>query len=172
MALGALASFVAIALQHEGKLRSVAVEAIRVLSEDISPSRQTRLRLCEDGATKALGLALRDSVERLSMFLEGTNRFQVDCQVSILADPQKILIQSYWQTKESGGVESLLWVASLPFVSDNGLLNPDGTVMHLVEESCRSLAFLSPLLLSNDAASKDYIILDRPMMSYLFCIAC
>jgi len=201
VARGALASFVAIALQHEGKLRSVAIEAIRVLSEDTSPSRQTRLRLCEDGAAKALGFALRDSVGRLSDALRGNgfNPLGPDVkelhealcslanildpilegrltmpkqirQVSNHVDPQKTLIDCCSQTKESGGLESLLWVASLPFVSSDGLLNPDGTIMHLVEESCRSLAFLSPLLLSNDAASKGYSRWADDVLIVLHCV--
>ena len=65
VARGAIASFVSIALEKRGKLRIVAIETLGVLSEDISPSRGTRLQLCEDGAASALGETLRDSLSRV-----------------------------------------------------------------------------------------------------------
>ena len=54
-------SFVQIALEHNGKLRSIAVEALRVLSEDNDSFRQTRLQLCRVGATETLGLTVKDN---------------------------------------------------------------------------------------------------------------
>ena len=62
---GAVASFIGIAIGQDPVLRSVAIEAIRVLSEDVSPNRQTRLQLCEDGAAMAIGKALKSDTDRL-----------------------------------------------------------------------------------------------------------
>lgn len=56
-----------IARDHQGRLRSVAVQALRVLSDDVSPVRQTRLRLCEAGAVEALGTMLKDNVGPLDV---------------------------------------------------------------------------------------------------------
>lgn len=44
----------------------MAIEAIRVLSEDRNLNRRTRLQFCEDGAAKALGRALQDDIAKLS----------------------------------------------------------------------------------------------------------
>lgn len=62
---GAIGSFIAIALENDGELRAMSIEAIRVLSEDRNPNRRTRLQFVEDGAAKALGRALQDDVTRL-----------------------------------------------------------------------------------------------------------
>ena len=60
-----MGSFIAIALENDGQLRAMAIEAIRVLSEDRSPNRRTRLQFVEDGAAKALGRALQGDATRL-----------------------------------------------------------------------------------------------------------
>ncbi|KAL7574643.1 hypothetical protein ACA910_002992 [Epithemia clementina (nom. ined.)] len=65
VARGAIASFVSIALKKQGKLRIIAIETLGVLSEDVSPSRGTRLQLCEDGAARALGKTLMDCLVRV-----------------------------------------------------------------------------------------------------------
>lgn len=62
---GALGSVIAIALNNNGQLRAMSIEAIRVLSEDRNPNRRTRLQFVEDGAARALGRALQDDVKRL-----------------------------------------------------------------------------------------------------------
>jgi hypothetical protein len=67
---GALASIVSIALNGHGQLRLVAIQTLRVISEDISPSRQTRLQLCDESAAHALGVTLKDDVETLSELLK------------------------------------------------------------------------------------------------------
>ena len=75
---GAIGSFIAIALNHEGKLRSMAIEAIRVLSEDTSPNRRTRSQLCEEGAAMSLGRALKDDVTKLHSSITPSRRKIVD----------------------------------------------------------------------------------------------
>ena len=70
---GAVGSFIAIALENDGQLRAMAIEAVRVLSEDRSPDRRTRLQFVEDGAAKALGRALQSDVNRLSEALRATS---------------------------------------------------------------------------------------------------
>jgi len=70
---GAGGSFIAIALESDGQLRAMAIEAIRVLSEDRSPNRRTRLQFIEDGAAKALGRALEIDVAKLNEALQGTS---------------------------------------------------------------------------------------------------
>ena len=70
---GAISSFVSIAQNNRGKLRSIAVQALRVISEDISSCRQTRLQLCEDAAARALGTTLKDDVDKLGNVLRGGN---------------------------------------------------------------------------------------------------
>ena len=54
-----------IALNHSGKLRSVSVEALRVLSEDTNPTRQTRLQLCSAGAAEAFGLTIENNEQTI-----------------------------------------------------------------------------------------------------------
>lgn len=63
-------SFVQIALEHQGRLRSVSVEAIRVLSEDTNRVRQTRLQLCNSNAAEALGKTLKDCLADLMPLAE------------------------------------------------------------------------------------------------------
>lgn len=58
-----------IALQHKNQLRAVAIESLRVLSEDISPRRQTRLKLCDDRAALAVGTMLMDMLPSLETTL-------------------------------------------------------------------------------------------------------
>lgn len=71
---GAIGSFIAIAMESDGQLRAMAVEAIRVLSEDRSPHRRTRLQFVEDGAAKALGRTLEDDVNCLRQARKNTRR--------------------------------------------------------------------------------------------------
>ena len=53
----------------------IAIEALGVLSEDVSPSRRTRLQLCEDSAASALGKTLMDCLSRVKSdkFRAGTS---------------------------------------------------------------------------------------------------
>jgi hypothetical protein len=188
---GAVGSFISIALEHQGKLRSVAVGALRVLSEDISPSRQTRLQLCEDGAVVALGITLRDDVGTLCKVLKGSDEVTILPEesrnelhaalcalanifdpvqerskstleqrrhISATKDPVKLLIQGCVEMTETGGLESLLWIASLPFSFSSDTANHRNPKTDLLEEACRSLASVSPLLLSDEMASKGFAI--------------
>ncbi|CAB9497604.1 expressed unknown protein [Seminavis robusta] len=66
---GAIGSFIAIAQENDGELRAMAIEAIRVLSEDRSPSRRTRLQFVEEGAARALGRALHFDIGRMRQAL-------------------------------------------------------------------------------------------------------
>ena len=188
---GAIGSFIAIAINHEGKLRSMSIEAIRVLSEDTSPNRRTRSQLCEEGAAMALGCALRDDVKALHNSLNrparangsikelsldelhdalcalanilepiqpGNNPTTKLRYVPSNSDPTQNLIQGCIETAESGGLDSLLWIASLPLTDTTMTDSADFSVQQidLLEEACRSLASLSPLLLSNEPAAKGY----------------
>jgi len=72
---------------------------------------------------------------------------------------QDTLVKACMQTAESGGVESLLWMASLPVAtahfpqsSYTKTVDPN----ELLVESYRSLALLCPLLLSATSASKGF----------------
>src|SRR6476620_7687798 len=74
--------FVEMALSDAAKLRSVAVEALRVLSEDVSSRRQTRGLLCRIGAAKALGVTMQRCVNQHGDHLDqlrGVNDFGDDC---------------------------------------------------------------------------------------------
>lgn len=85
-----------IALQHKGQLRAVAIESLRVLSEDISPRRQTRLKLCDDRAALAIGTMLMDMLPSVESALEREGSVSSDtiyhlheglCALSNLLDP-------------------------------------------------------------------------------------
>jgi len=190
-------SFVQIAIEHKGKLRSIAVEALRVLSEDTNQKRQTRLQLCSAGAAAALGKTLKDDVKIISPLMSadqfGSTRdsdsssFQdsikelhealcalanileppkpskkttasYNVSQAHLLNPKETLIKGCVDTAESGGLESLIWISSMPHTSGGGVVvEPDlGSVdrLDLLEESCRLLASLAPLLLSDTAAAK------------------
>jgi len=56
---------------------------------------------------------------------------------------------------QSGGLESLLWIASLPFQAKANRSKPVH-VTDLVVESCRALASLSPLLLTEHSVFEGY----------------
>jgi Leucine Rich repeat len=201
----------------------VAIEAIRVLSEDLSPIRRTRLHLCEDGASAALGKALRECVSKLrkclEQFSENASSTQIEsrnedwvvktrvsfdddnaeslvtaqrdqycllhpsqrnirllheslCALANILDPiqdsssynlgsshgpvsgsKELLINGCLQTVESGGLESLLWISSLPL---KPRLDYGFSTIDLLQESCRSLGSMSPLLLSKEFAKRGY----------------
>lgn len=186
-------SFIQIAMEHKGKLRSIAVEALRVLSEDTDPKRQTRLHLCSAGAAEALGKTLKDDVRKITLLkspekldasindVDGTfynsvkgihealcalanileppkslskSRHNKQLLQSHFPNPKETLIKGCVDTAESGGLESLIWISSLPYTqsTETNLMIVDR--MDLIEEACRLLASLSPLLLSDIAASK------------------
>jgi CHAT domain/Leucine Rich repeat len=188
---GAIGSFIAIAANHEGKLRSMAIEAIRVLSEDTSPNRRTRSQLCEEGAAMALGRALKDGVTGLHNAMKPSREsiglgggLSIDelhdalCALANIlepvqpgnsgttklrfvpsnSDPTQNLIQGCIETAESGGLDSLLWISSLPLTGAAFSNSTELTVQRvdLLEEACRSLASLSPLLLSKEPAGQGY----------------
>lgn len=93
---GAIGSLVEIAIQHKGKLRNAAIESLRVLSEDISPKRKTRLKLCDDGAARAIGIMLVDTLPSVEDSLRSQRNVNHDvmqhlhealCVLSNLLDP-------------------------------------------------------------------------------------
>ena len=189
-------SFVQIALEHNGKLRSIAVEALRVLSEDNDSFRQTRLQLCRVGATETLGLTVKDNayiIELLSRSNEThaselLGYFENDAALitcvkdtyralralaNILEpqrtskksqniqrmDPQlkanELLVKGCLDLASSGGLAGIIHVSALSitpsFLAENKMITLDR--IDLLEESCRLLANLSPLLLSDIAAA-------------------
>lgn len=173
--------------KQRGELRLMAIQALRVLSEDTSRKRQTRLQLCTDGAADALGHVLKEDASYLTAYLKSNASHEVinkDLVVGLhqalialanilepiqvegspsmppLAhrDPTKVLVDGCIETTRSGGLEGLLSISSLPLrgtfldtPSDQGI-----DIIDLLEEACRSLASLSPLLLSRAAASEGY----------------
>eukprot|EP00980_Cylindrotheca_fusiformis_P029823 scaffold23911_cov127-Cylindrotheca_fusiformis.AAC.3 len=182
-------SFVQIALEHKGRLRSVSIEALRVLSEDTNRIRQTRLQLCSAGAAEAVGKTLVDNLDRL-MPLAESKRFGSefddpngslfkavkDVHEALRAlsnileppakksskhsqsqgiNPKEMLIKGCMDMVHSEGMDPLIWVSSLPLtpspLSQSSLFVPDRE--DLAAEACKSLANLSPLLLSDLASS-------------------
>jgi hypothetical protein len=182
-------SFVQIALEHQGRLRSVSVEALRVLSEDTNRIRQTRLQLCSANAAAALGKTLRDNLGDLMPLAESTRfgpefndpkgsfyKSVKDVHEALRAlsnilepppkrstkhsqtqgiNPKEMLIKGCMDLVQSGGMDPLIWISSLPLtpspLSQSSLFMPDRE--DLVAEACKSLANLSPLLLSDLASS-------------------
>jgi hypothetical protein len=200
---GAVGRFTYIAKKYQGKLRTVAIGAIRVLSEDISPKRQTRLQLCEDGAAEALGFTLRDDVGMLCKVLQvGDNvtllpddslkelhdalcalanildPVQEDPlpasrhrrSISESKDPKQLLIRGCLEMTKTGGLESLLWIASLPFSLSSDASGHRNPKTELLEEACRSLASMSPLLLSDDVASMGFARWADDVLSTLYSV--
>jgi hypothetical protein len=188
---GAIAAFVCIARKRQGKLRSIAVEALRVLSEDVSPTRQTRLSLCEGGTASALGIALKDDVSLIAPKLSPDRAFralnseslkrlhQAVCALAnildpiqeptkstghgpssqFFSDPRAVLIKGCLDTARDGGLDSILKIASLPFNASHlreTASSQQGSNMYLMEEACRSLASMSPLLLTDSVAEAGY----------------
>lgn len=191
---GAISILVKMASSDErGKLRSMSIEALRVLSEDTSPRRITRLRLCDDKAAAALGNVLQDNVGVVRELLHHGREMTVanlsemtadviqelhqalcalanmlnpteatagqvsQMHTSMLTDAAQILIQGCMQISSSGGIQSLLTIASLPFTIESfAASSQDIDAMDLLIEACRSLAALSPLLLSEIAAKSSY----------------
>lgn len=190
-------SFVQIAMEHIGQLRSVSVEALRVLSEDTNKVRQTRLQLCTAGAAGALGKVLKDDSEEIKI-LKDTDHFagtfndpdsalytsvkdvheslrglanilepqkepsksQQEKRMSgghTMMTPREVLIQGCLDVVKSGGLECLIWIASMPYSQSPISENPHTYSvdrMDLLDEACRLLANLSPLLLSDTAAAE------------------
>lgn len=185
MESGAISSFVSIAQNNRGRLRSIAIQALRVISEDVSMSRRTRLQLCKDSAPMALGTALKDNLavlgdvlkekpEHVTPGLQGSlnDLLEALCALANILDPtpegnstlltrtnssssfkeHHLLIKGCVETADSGGLESLLAIASLQFdASRSNVRN-----MELLEEACRSLAAMAPQLVRSTGAAAGY----------------
>ena len=75
---------------------------------------------------------------------------------SHVLDPKELLIKGCLDTINSGGLDSLIWISSLPYMpySSEDIDSLDSVDrMELVDEACRLLANLSPLLLTDATAS-------------------
>ena len=71
---------------------------------------------------------------------------------SSVKDPQQLLTKGCLETANSGGLDSLIQITNLPFQSnDKGSCNEV-----LVEEACRSLSSMAPLLLTTKVATAGY----------------
>ena len=199
---GALGPFLSMAeSQERGKLRMTSIEALRVISEDVKPSRNIRSTLCKNGAAEALGRVLREDVDVLCRVLKlGCADIIVPPQNDIAAsveessdhdtllelyhalcalanilepaqsdlgivpsfdsgapdsvDTQEALLIGCFQTAESGGLQSLLMIASSSCKSFSFEDSDSTAKSDFLIESCRCLASLSPLLLSENAASE------------------
>jgi NACHT domain len=183
---GAVASFVSMATNNQGALRTIAIQALRVLSEDVSSSRSTRLQLCVDSAAIALGTTLKDNVAVLSeVFGNGVGEISPEQQVSLkdlqealcalanVLDPAHDgdssflmtnvstpsvkephhLIKGCLDTVNSGGLEALLTIATVRCNVESGTAKK---YMALLEEACRSLSSMAPLLLTATIATAGY----------------
>lgn len=158
---------------ERGKLRSMSIEVLRVISEDTSPVRETRLRLCRDGAAGAVGNVLQDDVNEITSYLKNGQEWKLEqfklvpvdvvnelhqalCTLANMLDISESFegrIEGCVQIAKSGGLKSLLTLSYLPFTIDSLSTAPDNVdLTDLLIESCRSLAALSPLLLSEMAA--------------------
>ena len=181
---GAVASFVSIAQHNNGVLRSIAIQALRVFSDDIYRRRWTRIQLCNDNAAIALGAVLKDNVPVLSDILtkelsdltpqqqessndlyealvalanildptndgSGTKFARAQSSSSFVEAPH--LIKGCLDTARSGGMESLLTIASSAFDSHTNIQS-----LAFVEEACRSLSSLAPLLLDTKVSLEGY----------------
>lgn len=188
-------SLAQIAISHSGKLRSVSVEALRVLSEDIDQTRQTRLQLCGAGAGRAFGKTLTDDGFGLEILKSpeisdlivsdsggGLTFSIIDIHEALrgaanLLEPIKdtsrssqrrlsndqplnsreMLIKGCVDLIKSGALESVLALVRLPY-SSAALANRDSLLsvdrLDLVDETCRLLANVSPLLLTEVAAAE------------------
>jgi hypothetical protein len=182
---GVLASFVAIVGQSEGKLRSMAIQALQVISDD--DIRNSRLQLCEIGAAKSLGKSLKQSLGKIwKVLADKPDQLDHDAElhyrdiinglyaVSNILDPpasqetrpptnsrsvssssikesQQFLVQGCLDLAVSGGLEAILSIAGLPF--DSRATSPNCFLLH---EACRTLCFLSPILLTAKVASSGY----------------
>lgn len=188
---GAICPLVQMANSGErGKLRSMSIEALRVISEDTNPARLTRLQLCEARAAEALGNVLKDDVCFVGRYLsngqelmvENLNKVPIDvvhelhqalCTLANMLDPMEAFpadvseyhnsrledskIQGCIQITDSGGLQSLLMLSSLSFTIESLSAAPENVdTMDLLIEACRSLAALSPLLLSDVAAAAGH----------------
>ena len=188
-------SFVQIALEHRGKLRSISVEALRVLSEDTDSFRQTRLQLCRVGATETLGCTVKDNAYIIELLTRSNETYTseilgcleddatlITCvkdtyralrALANILEPQRtskksqnlrrmdpqlvaneLLVKGCLDLASSGGLVGILRVSALlttpSFLAESKMIALDR--IDLLEESCRLLANLSPLLLSDSAA--------------------
>lgn len=175
------AAFIALARNHKDRLRCIAVEALRVLSDDCSPVRKTRLLLCEKGAASALGIVLRDDFRRIPPKLPIDRAFlkfsdsslkRVHHAIHALAnildsspgpaknskagsDPNAILIKGCIDTARDGGFDAILTIASLP-CSSHVFRNTQNEQITLLEEACRCIVSVSPHLLNRAVADAGY----------------
>lgn len=202
MESGAIDQFVTIARDRKDKLRSIAVEGLRIISEDISVSRQTRLRLCKDGAAASLGSVLKDIVgpipakfhlnqavmglshdekkqlqeglcalaNILEPIQESSRRKRVSTH--LLLDTNTVLVEGCIDTARHGGLDSILKIASFPFTITSQFnaittqVNGNSS-LSMLEEACRSLAALAPLLLTRAVAEQGIAVRAHDVLNAL-----
>lgn len=161
-----------------GKLRGMAVEVLRVLSVDSHRIRRMRLRLCEDGAADALGYVINDGVhimEALGSNHEHTlvkelhqalcawnnilDQYDNASNISTLShQPPSSLVKGCIQFTKTGGLGGLLFLSTLPVTSPDQIVLDSINESQLAFEACRSLALLSPLLISRLASAKGQAV--------------
>ena len=186
-------TFVQIVKDHKGEaLRTISIEALRVLSEDLDSQRQTRLCLCKSGAAEALGITLKDNmpaIEPLTEADEGIlelasgptgelsrclgethealcalanmfgprkrSRREQKAALALFSNPQEVMARACLDLVKSDGLSSIIWISSLSYLQTE-IAKSDPTRVDrpdILEEACRVLASISPLLLSETAAS-------------------
>jgi hypothetical protein len=126
-------------------------EPINLLSNN---AKSTFLGAIKDSAYEALrGLA--NMLELQKEAKKAHQKHRISSSLSLIMSSKELLIKGCLDVAKSGGLSGVLWISTLPntpsSLSESTMMSFDR--MDLLEESCRLLANISPLLLSDTAAS-------------------
>lgn len=164
----AVKSFVELVSTEDLPLQIVSVKILRILSEDKCLARGTQVCLCENGAAQILGRILKENLDTMlselrivdsefsshhpaiELFSNAlcclsnifSNTGVNDRNHRIGSKEDDILVGSCAQVCESGGIVSLLELATLPIssISEN---DTKGEKLKYIQEACRSLSYLA-----------------------------
>ena len=120
---------------------------LKTMPLSINAENETALRSLHE-ALCALSNILDPST---SQVVQPTTRTRSVTSSSSIKDAHILLTKGCLDTAQSGGLETLLEIANLP--ADLASVSPN---MELLDEACRSLSFLSPILLSPKVSSAGY----------------
>ena len=107
-------------------------------------------------AVKNVHEALRGLANMLEPQKESSKHSSRRSSQSSALNSKELLMKGCLDIVKSGGLDSLIWISSLPYSQTQQSGNSLTSVvrMDLLDEACRLLASLSPLLLSEVAAAK------------------
>ena len=107
-------------------------------------------------AVKNVHEALRGLANMLEPQKESSKHSSRRSSQSSALNSKELLMKGCLDIVKSGGLDSLIWISSLPYSQTQQSGNSMTSVvrMDLLDEACRLLASLSPLLLSEVAAAK------------------